>query len=121
MRDLADIRVEIDQVDKEILDLFTKRMELACQVAQYKLSTGKGVYDKARENEKLDMHLIPLVSRPSESFTPRLCLLVVKSSFLFYEKTEKPLTAVTLNTMPLIILMLLFVFRECRELTHSLP
>jgi chorismate mutase/prephenate dehydratase len=54
MRDLADIRVEIDQVDKEILDLFTRRMELACQVAQYKLSTGKSVYDKARENEKLD-------------------------------------------------------------------
>ena len=53
MRDLADIRVEIDQVDKEILELFTKRMELACQVAEYKISTGKKVYDKAREDEKL--------------------------------------------------------------------
>ena len=53
MRDLADIRVEIDSVDKEILDLFMRRMELACQVAEYKISTGKKVYDKAREDEKL--------------------------------------------------------------------
>ncbi len=54
MRDLADIRVEIDQVDKEILNLFTKRMELACQVAEYKISTNKKVYDKVREDEKLE-------------------------------------------------------------------
>ena len=54
MRDLADIREEIDSVDKGILELFLKRMELACQVAEYKISTGKKVYDKKREEEKLD-------------------------------------------------------------------
>ncbi len=54
MRDLNDIRVEIDQVDKEILKLFTHRMELACQVAEYKIATGKKVYDKVREDEKLE-------------------------------------------------------------------
>ncbi len=54
MRDLGEIRVEIDDVDKKILDLFTKRMELACQVAEYKIATGKKVYDKTREDEKLN-------------------------------------------------------------------
>ena len=54
MRDLAEVRVDIDKVDKEILNLFQKRMELACQVAEYKIATGKKVYDKAREDEKLD-------------------------------------------------------------------
>lgn len=54
MRDLQDIRVEIDQVDKDILKLFTKRMELACQVAEYKIANGKKVYDKDRENQKLE-------------------------------------------------------------------
>ena len=54
MRDLKDIREDIDQVDKQILDLFTKRMELACQVAEYKIYTGKKVYDKTREDQKLD-------------------------------------------------------------------
>ena len=54
MRDLNEIRVEIDTVDNEILKLFSKRMELACQVAEYKIATGKKVYDKVREDEKLD-------------------------------------------------------------------
>jgi chorismate mutase/prephenate dehydratase len=54
MRDLGDIRVEIDQVDREILNLFNKRMELACQVAEYKIATGKKVYDKEREDAKIE-------------------------------------------------------------------
>ncbi|SFH62405.1 chorismate mutase / prephenate dehydratase [Pseudobutyrivibrio sp. OR37] len=53
MRDLGELREDIDKVDKEILKLFTERMELACQVAEYKIATGKKVYDKAREDEKL--------------------------------------------------------------------
>ena len=65
MRDLQDIRVEIDQVDSEILKLFIKRMELACQVAEYKIATGKKVYDKAREDEKL----IKLSSYVSDDFS----------------------------------------------------
>ncbi len=65
MRDLKDIRVEIDQVDKEILDLFLRRMELACQVAEFKIATGKKVYDKAREEEKLDK----LASYVDDSFS----------------------------------------------------
>lgn len=54
MRDLKDIRIEIDDVDQKILNLFTKRMELACQVAEYKIANNKKVYDKERENEKLE-------------------------------------------------------------------
>lgn len=54
MRDLKDLREDIDKVDKEILNLFTKRMELACQVAEYKIATGKKVFDKQREDEKLE-------------------------------------------------------------------
>ncbi|MCR4694250.1 MAG: prephenate dehydratase [Pseudobutyrivibrio sp.] len=53
MRDLSDIRQEIDRVDQGILDLFNKRMELTSQVAEYKISTGKKVFDKGREEEKL--------------------------------------------------------------------
>jgi len=54
MRDLSEIRVEIDDVDKQILDLFTRRMDLASQVAEYKIATGKKVYDKEREDQKLE-------------------------------------------------------------------
>lgn len=54
MKDLKDIRIEIDSVDKEILKLYEKRLALACEVAEYKISVGKKVYDKAREDEKLE-------------------------------------------------------------------
>ena len=41
-------------VDKELVSLYEKRMALTEQVADYKLSTGKKVFDKAREEEKLE-------------------------------------------------------------------
>lgn len=54
MRDLSEIRNEIDSVDAEIVALYEKRMRLAEQVAEYKISTGKKVLDKEREKSKLD-------------------------------------------------------------------
>lgn len=53
MKELADIRVDIDSIDRQIVDLFEKRMELTTQVAEYKISTGKAVFDKDRELSKL--------------------------------------------------------------------
>ncbi len=55
MIDLNDIRSEIDVLDQQIQQLFEKRMMLASQVADYKLATGKPVYDKIREDEKLEV------------------------------------------------------------------
>lgn len=54
MRDLLEIRKDIDAVDHQIVDLYLRRLELAEQVAQSKMETGKHVYDAVREAEKLD-------------------------------------------------------------------
>ena len=54
IQDLSVIREEIDKVDKQIVELIEKRMNLALQVAEYKMSTGKPIYDRQRELEKLD-------------------------------------------------------------------
>ena len=51
--DLSQIRVEIDGVDKQIVELFQKRMELSGMVAENKRGTGKKIYDRQRELEKL--------------------------------------------------------------------
>jgi len=53
MIDLQQSRQEIDKVDKSIVELFEHRMLLAKEVAEYKIQTGKKVFDKAREEEKL--------------------------------------------------------------------
>lgn len=53
MLDLQEIRNKIDEIDAGILSSFEKRMELAEQVAAYKISAGKPVFDGKREAEKL--------------------------------------------------------------------
>lgn len=54
MLDLQKIRKDIDEVDRELVKLFEKRMELTTSVAKYKIETGKKVLDPQREKEKLD-------------------------------------------------------------------
>ena len=54
MKDLLEIREEIDDIDSQIIKLYEKRMELTTEVAEYKISVGKQVLDKKRESEKLD-------------------------------------------------------------------
>lgn len=52
--DLLEIRDKIDSVDKEIVNLYEKRMDLCGSVADYKIATGKKVLDKEREAQKLE-------------------------------------------------------------------
>lgn len=54
MLDLGKTRDRIDEVDEKIVALFEERMKLTNEVAEYKQSTGKPVFDKQREDEKLD-------------------------------------------------------------------
>lgn len=53
MLDLGKIREEIDSIDSRIVQLFEERMKLAEEVAEFKIETGKAVFDKKREEEKL--------------------------------------------------------------------
>ena len=53
MRDLKELRVDIDRIDREMVALFEERMGIAKQVAEYKIATGKKILDKERENQKL--------------------------------------------------------------------
>lgn len=61
MEDLLKLREEIDEIDAQIVSLYEKRMEISGRVAEYKIETGKKVFDKQREEEKL-AHLKSLVS-----------------------------------------------------------
>lgn len=54
MRELSEIRVDIDRVDREMVALFEERMALTKQVAEFKIANNKPVLDAAREAQKLD-------------------------------------------------------------------
>lgn len=54
VRELTELRDEIDQIDKQIVALYQKRMDIVHDVAEYKIANGKKVFDKEREISKLD-------------------------------------------------------------------
>jgi len=51
--ELTDLRNEIDNIDTELVRLFTKRMDIAAKVADYKKQKGLPIYVPAREREIL--------------------------------------------------------------------
>lgn len=55
MTDLLVLRDEIDRIDRQMVELFEKRMEICGEVAEYKINTGKKVLDREREISKLQV------------------------------------------------------------------
>lgn len=51
--DLLTLRGQLDEIDEQIVKLYEERMAISSQVADYKIETGKKVFDKTREEEKL--------------------------------------------------------------------
>ncbi len=52
--DLTKCRNEIDQIDRQLVELYEKRMAVSEKVAAYKIATGKKVLDQERERQKLE-------------------------------------------------------------------
>ena len=52
--DLAELRNRLDDIDRQIVELYEQRMEICGEVAAYKLETGKRVFDKDRKSTRLN-------------------------------------------------------------------
>lgn len=50
--DILELRTQLDEIDEELVALFEKRMRVSEQVAEYKISSGKPVMDRQREEQK---------------------------------------------------------------------
>ena len=48
-RELAELRIEINEIDKKIIELFKKRMQVVKEVAKYKIANDMQVLDESRE------------------------------------------------------------------------
>ena len=53
MKDLKELRTEIDIVDKELIELLKKRYDITEQIGEYKASTGAALFCPEREEEKI--------------------------------------------------------------------
>lgn len=51
--DLMECRQQLDKIDSRIVELFEQRMDICAQVAEDKIKTGKKIFDKEREQQKL--------------------------------------------------------------------
>ena len=50
---LEELRIRIDEIDKEMIRLFSDRMDVAAEIARYKKEHGLKVLDARRERDKL--------------------------------------------------------------------
>lgn len=76
---IEQLRNEIDSIDKELVNLFVKRMGVAAQVADYKRENGKPVLDPERERMLLQK-VSDLAGEDMESQTRILYQLILSLS-----------------------------------------
>lgn len=65
---LDELRKEIDEVDKKLVELFEKRMEIVIDVAKYKIENNLPVLNNSREEEVIKINLNYLKNRELESY-----------------------------------------------------
>lgn len=95
MLDLGEIRSQIDVIDRQLVELFEKRMKLCADVAAYKLESGKKVLDKEREQQKLQA-IAAMVKNPEnihsiEDIFSQIMANSRKMQYMLLEKTGKSL------------------------------
>ena len=86
--DLQDYRKQIDEVDSELLRLFTRRMEICSGIAKYKMQNGIPIFDAARERAKL-ADLYERTDEEMRSYTNVLFSLMFELSRLHQKKIIK--------------------------------
>ena len=57
MKNIDEIRQEIDEVDRELVSLFEKRMKLVYYVAKYKIENNLPVLNEEREQKVINKNL----------------------------------------------------------------
>ena len=84
--DLQESRRQIDEIDSQIVSLFEKRMEIAGNVADYKMATGKPVFDKEREEAILEKVAARVTNKDFEEAVVATFSDIMKQSRLYQEK-----------------------------------
>jgi len=67
MAELQELRVQIDEIDRKLIELFEKRMEVVAQVAEYKLQKGIPILDSEREKAVIEKNLSMLKNKQLEA------------------------------------------------------
>lgn len=82
-RTLIEMRDEIDRIDKELIRLFEKRMNIAVEVANYKKENNIPILNKEREDEVMAKNLNRLKTIELKPYCEKLlqCLMDVSKEY----------------------------------------
>lgn len=80
MTELEKCRIEIENIDKQFVELFEKRMDVAARVAAYKKENDLSIYDKERETQLIQRNVKELKNEEYESLLRRFFLQVMELS-----------------------------------------
>lgn len=92
--ELTDYRAQIDQIDRQLVDLFAQRMETAAGIAAYKKEHGLAVLDPARERAKLQQ-VVEAAPETMRDYTASLYTLLFELSRGYQNRLLGTSTALT--------------------------
>lgn len=78
--DIAALRRELDEIDREIVKLFERRMEVSRRVAEYKLENNLPVLDADREEQVLSSRVEQLCDKRLEQSLRALFVEIMRLS-----------------------------------------
>ncbi len=87
--DIKDLRNEIDSIDAQLTELFSKRMETAAQIAKYKQENNLPVFNREREREVLNS-VTANVPEEFEVYTKTLYQTIFDLSRSYQRRLIKP-------------------------------
>ena len=94
--ELKDLRNQIDNIDDELVQLFTKRMAISAQIADYKKANGLPIYVPAREREILQ-DVAEKAGPEMANYTRVLYSMLFELSRSFQKKRNSQLTQLYKN------------------------
>lgn len=80
MNELEQCRKEIDEIDKELINLFERRMDVAIRVANYKKENDLPIYDEERESKVIKKNVDNLKNKNYDLLARRFFLSIMELS-----------------------------------------
>ncbi|WP_346929406.1 chorismate mutase [Clostridium sp.] len=89
MNELEQCRKEIDEIDKELINLFERRMDVAIRVANYKKENDLPIYNEERESKVIKKNVDNLENKNYDLLARRFFLSVMELSRSLQESIIK--------------------------------
>lgn len=79
-------RDEIDKIDKEIISLYEKRLEVCRNISNYKKQNNMDIYNKERENIVIKNCLDNIINYENKDYVVNLIKFIMSESKVLQEK-----------------------------------